>query len=608
MTYEILESHSYDSLDAALYCIEIGLQVFPIHGYGVVVEDDNPPEEVALGAPPKAQLWCCTCGNPDCQWAGKHPIGLAWQRQATSDPERARQMDWRNRNIGVLTEGLTVVDVDPRNGGSRAFVEDHGPAATLTVRTGGGGWHYYFRGETKTSPGLVPGIDIKSGPGGYVVGPGSSGYSVLESKYSGSIAAVPGWLSNLINRKGLEPSQEAKQTLAAKSILNKGERDNGLTAVGGLLRRYGFTPEELLEHLKLVNRFRCNPPLNEEDVRRIAESVGRYAAESEIPSASKMADKMMGIRAVLDIKPPEYEVQDIWPEGGVNVLWGPPGVMKSLLALELLLHRSAGVDWHGFKIKRQVKTLYVAAEGMFGMGARAKAIMTEHHLSEEQLTGWFFLYPEAVNILDVDKAEQMRQLLLENRFELVVFDTLRKSMTGGDENNTQDIGRLMSMLENWSLEGINSLLIHHANKSGGHRGSSAIEGDAYNMLGMIRPDKHKPLQTILTPTKFKDAPTDFQLDIKWKEITISANDAKPEDVRISLATESVEKSDPDGDAIARQLAKLAERSEMDERDREIAQLRKQGVPRAEVATRFGIDPSRVSQICREQADGTGSEG
>ena len=53
--------------------------------------------------------------------------------------------------MGVITgekSGITVVDVDQKDGGLEwweSYVEEHGEPETMKVRTGGGGFHYYFR-------------------------------------------------------------------------------------------------------------------------------------------------------------------------------------------------------------------------------------------------------------------------------------------------------------------------------------------------------------------------------------------------------------------------------------------------------------------------------
>jgi hypothetical protein len=129
----------------------------------------------------------------------------------------AREVDrsWTgNWGIAGGPSGLVIVDVDVAKGGT----VDHVNAlpATLTIRTGSGGWHLYYSGQSANRIGLVPGVDIRS-VGGYVVAPG--GYTVPEVRTDKSgvvhgnghyvveralpVAPAPQWLLDLIGAKAV---------------------------------------------------------------------------------------------------------------------------------------------------------------------------------------------------------------------------------------------------------------------------------------------------------------------------------------------------------------------------------------------------------------------
>jgi hypothetical protein len=126
----------------------------------------------------------CTCGKgKDCPQAGKHPDAKHGVQDATKNRERIAKFNrWERRNLGIATgdvSGLAVIDIDPRHGGPASLVELEAELGalppTVTVETGGGGLHFYFRhwGEpVKNRANLRPGIDLR-GDGGYVVAPPS---------------------------------------------------------------------------------------------------------------------------------------------------------------------------------------------------------------------------------------------------------------------------------------------------------------------------------------------------------------------------------------------------------------------------------------------------
>ena len=102
----------------------------------------------------------------------KRPLVAKGFHSASRDPRMIREW-WRvNPDAGValaVPEGVLVVDVDPRNGGSLPA----GLPDTRTARTVNGGTHAYF----VVPPGLSfvghagPGVDLKAPGKGYVILP-----------------------------------------------------------------------------------------------------------------------------------------------------------------------------------------------------------------------------------------------------------------------------------------------------------------------------------------------------------------------------------------------------------------------------------------------------
>lgn len=107
----------------------------------------------------------------------KKPL-IDWKRYQEKLPTVGEITAWwqrfPNANIGIVTgkiSSLVVIDIDPRHGGSNEHLKDY---KTPVVKTGGGGWHYYFQYNEvlQTCAGIQPGIDIRS-DGGYVIAPPS---------------------------------------------------------------------------------------------------------------------------------------------------------------------------------------------------------------------------------------------------------------------------------------------------------------------------------------------------------------------------------------------------------------------------------------------------
>lgn len=261
-------------MEAALDYAVRGLPVFPVWG----VEDGR-----------------CRCGRA-CDSPGKHPLGALVShgvKDATGDAKQIRR--WWTRypdaNIGTPTSWTTVLDVDPRHGGDKtlaALVHAHGALPeTPETRTGGGGQHFFFAPVPGLTPGankVGPGLDIKTGPGAYVLLPPSghvSGqrYTVSRALSETPLAAMPAWLIARAggsawlagtNAPAAAPrSGDAGLDWAARLAgASEGERHVVACENAGHFLSYGLPAAEV-EQILLGFAGRCTPPFPEGEARRI---------------------------------------------------------------------------------------------------------------------------------------------------------------------------------------------------------------------------------------------------------------------------------------------------------------------------------------------------
>lgn len=262
--------------------VHYGWHIVPIHG-------------VMIGRHGEMK---CTCGKPDCSSPGKHPTTPNGLKNATLNKEwiSAWWKKWPYANVGVVTgesSGLVVVDIDPRHGGEDAldnlFVKHGGFPETVEVMTGGGGRHFYFKHpgkQIRNSAGkLGNGIDVR-GDGGYVLAPPSEHISGGKYEWEASsepshvqLADMPQWLIDLLSAPAHESADIKVEHGApgASSVIADGGRDNFLTACAGAMRRWGMTQQAILAALRVDNELRCQPPLDDGSLQRIAKSVMRYS-------------------------------------------------------------------------------------------------------------------------------------------------------------------------------------------------------------------------------------------------------------------------------------------------------------------------------------------
>ena len=189
---------------------------------------------------------------------------------------------WPNANVGVVTGGtFFVVDIDVKNGldgeltWSRVQQSLGKAPTTRTVLTPHGGRHLYFGSSAvrvQCSVGrLGDGIDIR-GIGGFVVAAG-----VIDGRNYGTqphpIAAAPPWLLELVYGGTRVGRTDEHWRLVALEGAESGRRNATVASLAGHLLRRGIDPWVALELMRTWNQARVNPPLPDDEVVRIVDSI-----------------------------------------------------------------------------------------------------------------------------------------------------------------------------------------------------------------------------------------------------------------------------------------------------------------------------------------------
>ena len=151
---------------------------------------------------------------------------------------------------------------------------------TVVALTGGGGRHVFFQHPGTPVPNSVgmlgPGLDVR-GDGGFVVGVGSRHRS--GRPYAWDVTADP----DMVVLAAVPPSLLERMRTRARArlpvegiplVLRKGERNDRLFQIGWALRCYGLGEDALRHCLTAVNHTHATPPLDDEEVARIARERG----------------------------------------------------------------------------------------------------------------------------------------------------------------------------------------------------------------------------------------------------------------------------------------------------------------------------------------------
>ncbi len=167
------------------------------------------------------------------------------------------------RGVGVITgkiSGITIIDFDA---GSNDFFNG---IETPTVRTGGGGKHYYFKYsdkvETSTNANLK--IDIRNN-GGYAIMPPS----VLEKGSYSWIKDLKTPLLELPEHFIKDYQKETKKiSFDFKGVSEGSRNETGVRVAGKLVQTHRDDLDLAFASLEAWNK-RNNPPLSEEEIKAI---------------------------------------------------------------------------------------------------------------------------------------------------------------------------------------------------------------------------------------------------------------------------------------------------------------------------------------------------
>lgn len=182
----------------------------------------------------------------------------------------------------------------------------------------------------------------------------------------------------------------------------------------------------------------------------------------------------------------------------VNMLYAWRGVGKTMTAIHMACAMASGCSFHTWQAPKPVKVLYLDGE--------MPAAEMQKRFKEVIGSG---LYPNAedniqivtpdLNILNgmpnlstPDGRERVMDLVADA--DIVIVDNISTLSHGGKENEAES----WEPLQTWALKvramGKSVLFVHHANKSGGQRGTSKKEDIMDTIIRLDHPVDYDPAQ------------------------------------------------------------------------------------------------------------------
>lgn len=243
-------------------------------------------------------------------------------------------------------------------------------------------------------------------------------------------------------------------------------------------------------------------------------AVEHPAPEPPEPQAATLADRVLSRAQLATLPQPEPLVEDTLDQRTVTVLSGRNSTGKSFLALDWACCIISGKPWQGRKVHDPGRVLYIAAEGAHGLHQRVSA--WEHAWARSAAA--LDVLPLPVNLFTGTEFPDLRRLVTEAGYRLVVIDTWARSTAGGQENNNSDSTVAFERVDRLRACGPAVLVIAHTDAGDSKtRGATALDDNA-DTIYRIKGDAG---YLELTRTKRKDGPTEDYHQLQLRPVLAS---------------------------------------------------------------------------------------
>lgn len=216
----------------------------------------------------------------------------------------------------------------------------------------------------------------------------------------------------------------------------------------------------------------------------------------------------------------QYIVDKFIATHSLNIVYGAPATMKSMLMADMCVHVVAGTNWlqsenGGIPVKKSPILWIDMDNGARRTDERFDAIGQYNNLPDDAPLHYVSMPDPTLIANDTKSIVVLINTIRETNASIVVIDNLGL-ITGDVEENSAQMARIMGNLrEVAELTGCAIIIIHHARKGGAGqsragdalRGHSSIEASVDLALNITRDGDAKQITIMSTKTRGVDVPT-----------------------------------------------------------------------------------------------------
>ena len=204
----------------------------------------------------------------------------------------------------------------------------------------------------------------------------------------------------------------------------------------------------------------------------------------------------LAYEALEPLEPRQQRVAGLISEGDVILFFGAPGTKKTILLMDMAVAIVTGQKWLRLDTFRCPVLIIDEESGDHRMKKRIGSIMRARSAEADIELFWTtlegFSAREPADLMAIENA------IIRTRAGFVIVDALADIALGADENSVRDMQPVFHGLRQIAERTRAAIaMIHHANKTGGYRGSSAILG-AVDLALLVESKEDSPTVDITT--------------------------------------------------------------------------------------------------------------
>lgn len=194
----------------------------------------------------------------------------------------------------------------------------------------------------------------------------------------------------------------------------------------------------------------------------------------------------------LEPQPPiEWVIDRLFSAGSVSILFGEPGSKKTYALLDAAVCVAHGVKWLDFDTRKSPVLIIDEESGKRRMNRRLGEVLRGH--MADGSTPIHYTTLERFQLAQLADALAVESAIEESGARFVIIDALADIMPGADENAVKDVQPIFLALRGIAERTQAAIVVvHHANKIGTYRGSTAIKG-AVDLLLVAQSKPDDPL-------------------------------------------------------------------------------------------------------------------